>query len=65
MADGQVYGTCRPRKYFADFQAFLLQEIIPEALRREVHTVILIVDNGTSHARYPARRLATGAGTGL
>ena len=50
VADGRVYGTCRPGKYFADFQAFLLQEIIPEALRREVHTVNLIVDNGTSHA---------------
>lgn len=26
------------------------QEIIPEALRRQVHTVIFILDNGTTHA---------------
>src|SRR2546430_2045607 len=50
VADGQVYGTCRERKCFVDFQAFLQQEIIPEALRRQVHTVTLILDNGTTHA---------------
>src|SRR5438270_1480364 len=32
VADGQVYGTCRQRKCFVDFQAFVQQEIIPEAL---------------------------------
>ena len=26
------------------------QEIIPEALRRQVHTVMFILDNGTTHA---------------
>jgi DDE superfamily endonuclease len=50
VADGQVYGTCRQRKCFVDFQAFVQQEIIPEALRRKVQTVIFILDNGTTHA---------------
>jgi transposase len=50
VADGQVYGICRSRNCFVDFQAFLQQEIIPEALRRQVHTVIFILDNGTTHA---------------
>jgi transposase len=50
VADGQVYGTCRSRKRFVDFQTFLQQVIIPEALRRKVHTVTLILDNGTTHA---------------
>ena len=50
VADGKVYGTCRQRKCFVDFQAFVRQEIISEALRRQVHTVIFILDNGTTHA---------------
>jgi hypothetical protein len=50
IADGKVYGTCRQRKCFVDFQAFVQQDIIPEALRRQVQTVILILDNGTTHA---------------
>ena len=50
VADGQVYGTSRQRKCFADFQAFVQQHIIPQALRRQVHTVIFILDNGTTHA---------------
>lgn len=50
IADGKVYGTCRIRKCFADFQAFVTQQIIPEALRRQVQTVIFILDNGTTHA---------------
>ena len=50
VADGKVYGLCRQRKCFVDFQAFLQQEIIPEARRRRVHTVTLILDNGTTHA---------------
>jgi hypothetical protein len=33
-----------------DFQAFLLAVIIPEALRRGVCTLALILDNGTTHA---------------
>jgi len=50
IADGKIYGTSRSRKCFADFQAFVQQEIIPEALRRHVQTVIFILDNGTTHA---------------
>jgi transposase len=50
VADGQVHGCCRRRKRFVDFQAFLLEVIIPEALRRGVHTVALILDNSTTHA---------------
>jgi transposase len=50
VADGQVYGTCRERKCFVDFQAFLQQVIIAEALRRKVQTVTFILDNGTTHA---------------
>ncbi len=50
VADGQVYGTCRRRKCFVDFQAFVQQQIIPEALRRKVQTVTFILDNGTTHA---------------
>jgi hypothetical protein len=50
VADGKVYGICRSRKCFVDFQAFLQQVIIPEALRRQVHTVTFILDNGTTHA---------------
>jgi hypothetical protein len=50
VADGQVYGTCRPRKCFVDFQAFVQQQVIPEALRRKVQTVTFILDNGTTHA---------------
>ena len=50
VADGQVYGQCHTRKRFVDFQTFLLQVIIPEALRRGVHNLSLILDNGTTHA---------------
>jgi len=39
VADGQVYGTCRLRKCFVDFQAFIQQQVIPEALRRKVRTL--------------------------
>ncbi|GAC1390363.1 MAG: hypothetical protein NVSMB38_07930 [Ktedonobacteraceae bacterium] len=50
VADGKVYGTCRQRKCFVDFQAFVQQEIIPEALRRQIHTGTFILNNGTTHA---------------
>jgi transposase len=50
VADGQKYGQTRQRKRFIDFQAFLLAVVIPEALRRRVQTVKLILDNGTTHA---------------
>jgi len=50
VADGQVYGSCTTRKRFVDFRTFLEEIILPEALRREVKTLILILDNGTTHA---------------
>jgi hypothetical protein len=50
VADGLVYGQCSTRKRFVDFRAFLEQVIIPEAQRRKVQTVILILDNGPTHA---------------
>jgi hypothetical protein len=49
-ADGRICGMCRKRKRFVDYQAFPLQMIIPEALRRGVHTLALILDNGPTHA---------------
>jgi hypothetical protein len=49
-AFGKVYGTSRERKCFADFQAFVQQEIIPEALRRQMKTVTFILGNGLTHA---------------
>lgn len=50
VADGKVYGVYRDRKRFMDFQSTILQTIIPEALSRQMHTVKLILDNGTTHA---------------
>jgi DDE superfamily endonuclease len=50
VADGQVLGHCRTRKCFVDFQAFITSVLVPEAQRRGVHTIALIVDNGTTHA---------------
>jgi transposase len=50
VADGQVYGQCRERKRFVDFCAFLTEELIPEALRRKVQTLALVLDNGSTHA---------------
>jgi transposase len=50
VADGQIYGQCHARKRFVDFQTFLSTVIIPEALRRGVHTLALILDNGSTHA---------------
>lgn len=50
VADGQKYAQTAERRRFVDFQAFLSEVIFPEALRRGVHTLILILDNGTTHA---------------
>lgn len=50
VADGQVFGQCYKRKRFVDFQAFITSVLVPEARRRGVHTVGLILDNGTTHA---------------
>jgi transposase len=50
VADGKVSGVFRDRKRFVDFQSAIQELIIPEALDRHMHTVELIVDNGTTHA---------------
>jgi transposase len=50
VADGLVYGLCAPRKRFVDFCAFIQAILIVEALRRRAHTLILILDNGSTHA---------------
>lgn len=50
VGDGKVCGTFRDRKRFVDFQSAIQEMIIPEALARSVHTVELILDNGTTHA---------------
>ena len=50
VADGQICGRCASRKRFVDFQAFLREVILPAARARHVHTVRLILDNGSTHA---------------
>jgi hypothetical protein len=50
VADGQVIGCCTERKRFVDFQHFLTTVLLPEAIRRQVQTVVLILDNGPTHA---------------
>ena len=50
VADGKVSGVFRDRKRFVDFQSTIQEMIIPEALGRSMHTVELILDNGTTHA---------------
>jgi hypothetical protein len=50
VADGKIMGRCREQKCFVDFQAFISQIILPEALRRKVKRVVLIMDNGRTHA---------------
>jgi transposase len=50
VADGQVYGCCRARKCFADFQAFFQEVIVPEAIRRGVKDIRLILDHSPTHA---------------
>lgn len=49
-ASGLIYGHCTQRKRFVDFRAFLQEVIIPEAKLRQVQKVILILDNGPTHA---------------
>ena len=53
VADGRVYGACRRRKRFEDFQDFVHSTLVPEALRRGVSRICWILDNGSTHA--PAR----------
>jgi hypothetical protein len=50
VADGMVLGQCSKRKRFVDFQAFISEMLVPEARRRGVRRVGLILDNGTTHA---------------
>jgi hypothetical protein len=50
VADGQVFGCCRERRCFVDFQAFILEVLVPEAMRRGVWMICLILDNGPTHA---------------
>jgi transposase len=50
VADGQVFGCCRERKCLVDFQAFILDVLVPEAKRRGVRVLCLILDNGSTHA---------------
>lgn len=50
VADGQVIGRCATRKRFVDFQAFLQETLVPEARRRGVQQVALVLDNGSTHA---------------
>jgi transposase len=50
VADGYVYGQCQARKRFIEFQGFILDQIIPTALERKVETLVLILDNGSTHA---------------
>lgn len=50
VADGLVFGQSRTRKRFVDFQSFITTELVPAAQQRGVHTVALVLDNGTTHA---------------
>lgn len=50
VADGFKLGQTFARKRFIDFQAFILETLVPEASRRGVGVVKLILDNGTTHA---------------
>lgn len=50
VADGNKWGQTFERKRFVDFQTFLLETLVPEAMRRGVRKVKLILDNGTTHA---------------
>jgi hypothetical protein len=50
VADGLVYGQCYQRKCFVDFRSFLETVLVPEAHRRGIHQIDLILDNGSTHA---------------
>ncbi|MGH2414383.1 MAG: IS630 family transposase [Microcystaceae cyanobacterium] len=50
VAEGLIYGLCREHKKFIDFQAFILEVLVPEAIRRGVRHIYLILDNGSTHA---------------
>ena len=50
VADGQLIGQCSSRKRCVDFQTFITSVLVPQAQQRAVHTIALILDNGTTHA---------------
>src|SRR5260370_282137 len=50
VADGLVYGQCHTRKRFVDFRCFLETVLLVEAQRRQVQTIVLVLDNGPTHA---------------
>lgn len=50
VADGMVLGQGSQRKRVIDVQAFISTVLVPEARRRGMHTIGLMVDNGTTHA---------------
>lgn len=50
VADGLTYGQCQLRKRFIEFQAFVQEVLVPEALRRGIHTLALIPNNGSTPA---------------
>jgi transposase len=50
VAEGQAFGCCRERHCFVDFQAFILDVLVVEAVRRGVRMICLILDNGPTHA---------------
>ena len=50
VADGLTYGCCRERRRFVDFQAFFLEVVVPEALRRGVQVIRVILDHAPTHA---------------
>ncbi|MEO0249014.1 MAG: helix-turn-helix domain-containing protein, partial [candidate division WOR-3 bacterium] len=64
VADGCKYGPTFERKRFVDFQAFLRQTLVPEALRRGVQTVKLILDGGSHPCPEATGGLAAGADPG-
>jgi hypothetical protein len=50
VADGHILGQSHSRKRFVDFQRFITTVVVPQAQQRGVHTIALILDNGTTHA---------------
>jgi hypothetical protein len=50
VPNGKTYAQGAERKRFVDFQTFLTQVIVPEAFRRRVRGIKLVMDNGPTHA---------------
>ena len=49
VADGPVMGFGTERTRVADFQHVVTTVLLPEAIRRQVQMVVLIVENGSTH----------------